>query len=450
MQFYEVFARKEIFVSVFCLALFSGLCAQDESQRARAVFEFGYHFLSFKGDEVSSSLRAASSMHRLASGVQFKNFTLLGGYNYADLQISSNTRRETNNFRAFFSGLDAQVRYSFFSTSEVKPFLQTGFGYAQFSTFGDRYDAQNRMYFSWSDGSLRNMPESDPNADAATLLERDYTYETRLNAGQSTFYIPVSLGLQMQINPSLVLFTALQANFLQSDNLDNSTLQSGWDQFRSLQLGICFSPNRRVKKVNSPKELVVDTKRFDGVDFDALFQSDEDGDGVIDYYDRCLGTTKGAPVDAVGCTPDSDGDGFVDFIDSEPGSPLNAKVDARGRAYSDEEIQEQYNDSIGLFVQVLRKVHKGSRPYPVRKFIPIENLRLYEALEAMHPEWQAIAGKNDKQIPSDLKGFDRNKDNRISVQELEWYVNDMFIHPEGAKDRLQLLQKAKIYVLEKQ
>ena len=152
----------------------------------------------------------------------------------------------------------------------------------------------------------------------------------------------------------------------------------------------------------------------------------------------------------MGCTPDSDGDGFVDFIDSEPGSPLNAKVDARGRAYSDEEIQEQYNDSIGLFVQVLRKVHKGSRPYPVRKFIPIENLRLYEALEAMHPEWQAIAGKNDKQIPSDLKGFDRNKDNRISVQELEWYVNDMFIHPEGAKERLQLLQKAKIYVLEKQ
>ena len=254
----------------------------------------------------------------------------------------------------------------------------------------------------------------------------------------------------MKVNKSLSLFASVQMQFLQSDNIDNSTVQSGWDRMQSLQLGINFSPLRSEKKSENPKIPRPDIKRFDDVDFDALFQSDEDSDGIIDYYDRCLGTPKGAPIDANGCTPDSDGDGYVDFVDSEPDSPANAKVDKNGRAYTDAEIQQQYNDSVGLFVQVLRKVHKGSRPFPVRKYISIETLKLYEELEILHPEWKPIGVGNDKRIPAELRNFDRNNNNRISVHELEWYLNDIFLHPEGAKERLDLLQKAKIYVLEKQ
>jgi OOP family OmpA-OmpF porin len=57
---------------------------------------------------------------------------------------------------------------------------------------------------------------------------------------------------------------------------------------------------------------------------------DGDGDGVEDAKDKCPGTPKGAPVDAVGCEFDSDGDGVVDSQDQCPGTPAGVKVDAIG------------------------------------------------------------------------------------------------------------------------
>jgi hypothetical protein len=446
-----VFIRKGILATYFFAFLISStLLGQGEQMRTRPFMEYGYHFLSFHGDVASNSLKASSPMHRMAAGIGFKNYSVLAGFNYSDFRVSSIGGADVNNFRAFFSGGDAQLRYVFRTKNGLAPFVQAGLGYGIFSSFGDRFDAQNRKYFAWNDGSLRNESELDPGAENALVLNRDHTYESRLNAGQSTLYVPISLGASMKINASLSLFASVQMQFLQSDNIDNSTVKSGWDRMQSLQLGISFSPIRKEKKTGNTTKPQPDLKRFDDVDFDALFQSDEDGDGIIDYSDPCLGTPKGAPIDANGCTPDSDGDGFVDFIDAEPDSPANAKVDSRGRAFSDAEIQQQYNDSVGLFVQVLRKVHKGSRPYPVRKYIPIESLKRYEELEALHPEWKPIGGGLNKSIPTELRSFDRNKDHRISVYELEWFLNDIFLHPEGAKEKLDLLQKAKIYVLEKQ
>lgn len=389
-------------------------------------------------------------MHRIAAGIRLRNYTVLAGFNYTDFQISTSGSEDVNNFRTFFSGTDVQLRYTIRVLNGLFLFVQTGLGYAEFASFGDRLDAQNRTYYAWRDGSLRNMMESDPNADASILLTRDHSYETRLNSGQSTFYVPLSIGARMDINTSLALFASMQVQLLQSDNIDNSTAKSGWDRMQSLQVGIQFAPKRKGKKNANPPKRKPDSRRFDDVDFDALFQSDEDGDGIIDYYDRCLGTPKGAPIDANGCSPDSDGDGYIDFIDTEPDSPTNAKVDKNGRAYTDAEIQQQYNDSVGLFVQVLRKVHKRSRPFPVRKYISIETIKLYEELEIQHPEWKPIGVGSDKRIPVELRIFDRNNNNLISVYELEWFLNDIFLKPEGAKERLDLLQKAKIYVLEKQ
>jgi len=57
---------------------------------------------------------------------------------------------------------------------------------------------------------------------------------------------------------------------------------------------------------------------------------DGDGDGVEDAKDKCPGTPKGAPVDAVGCEFDTDGDGVVDSQDQCPGTPAGVKVDALG------------------------------------------------------------------------------------------------------------------------
>ncbi len=57
---------------------------------------------------------------------------------------------------------------------------------------------------------------------------------------------------------------------------------------------------------------------------------DSDGDGVPDYKDRCAGTLKNVPVDAVGCPIDTDGDGVADHEDKCPGTPMGAPVDRAG------------------------------------------------------------------------------------------------------------------------
>ena len=65
--------------------------------------------------------------------------------------------------------------------------------------------------------------------------------------------------------------------------------------------------------------------------------SDKDGDGVTDDKDKCPGTPKGVPVDAIGCSKgqkDTDGDGVKDDKDKCPGTPKGVAVDATGCAAS--------------------------------------------------------------------------------------------------------------------
>lgn len=58
--------------------------------------------------------------------------------------------------------------------------------------------------------------------------------------------------------------------------------------------------------------------------------TDTDGDGVVDYKDKCPNTPKGAPVDVQGCPTDSDGDGVADYLDKCAATPKGAPVDAQG------------------------------------------------------------------------------------------------------------------------
>ncbi|MFH1321484.1 MAG: S8 family serine peptidase [Bacteroidota bacterium] len=67
-----------------------------------------------------------------------------------------------------------------------------------------------------------------------------------------------------------------------------------------------------------------------GIDLD----NDEDGDEVLDIYDKCPGTSILFSVDASGCPldpdNDEDGDGVVDIYDKCPGTPIYLDVDSNG------------------------------------------------------------------------------------------------------------------------
>lgn len=76
--------------------------------------------------------------------------------------------------------------------------------------------------------------------------------------------------------------------------------------------------------------------------------TDSDGDGVRDEIDECPGTTRGTPVNAVGCplnapNNDNDNDGVVNTDDQCPNSPAGAPVDANGCAANERDTD---NDGV--------------------------------------------------------------------------------------------------------
>ncbi len=57
---------------------------------------------------------------------------------------------------------------------------------------------------------------------------------------------------------------------------------------------------------------------------------DNDGDGVLDKFDKCLGTPAGVPVDSCGCPFDTDKDSVPDYLDKCPNTPKGIAVDSVG------------------------------------------------------------------------------------------------------------------------
>lgn len=57
---------------------------------------------------------------------------------------------------------------------------------------------------------------------------------------------------------------------------------------------------------------------------------DKDHDGILDKYDKCLGTPDSVQVDSCGCPLDTDKDSVPDYLDKCPNTPLGIPVDSVG------------------------------------------------------------------------------------------------------------------------
>jgi OOP family OmpA-OmpF porin len=81
--------------------------------------------------------------------------------------------------------------------------------------------------------------------------------------------------------------------------------------------------------VTDDKDRCPNTPRGVKVDSDGC-PLDTDGDGVPDYRDKCPNTPRGVKVDTNGCPLDSDGDGVPDYRDKCPNTPRGTRVDSNG------------------------------------------------------------------------------------------------------------------------
>ena len=270
------------------------------------------------------------------------NFFLLSG------QVTGNERSISEldrnlNFQSSITAFGINLEYNFghlikTGAPAFKPFISLGFAPFMFSAKGDLYrDAD--AYHYWSDGTIRNLPETAPDIIRNELLPRDWVFETDLreadlyglgNYSQFSFAIPIDAGLDFNVTSRMKfrIGTSFHLSFTDLiDNVSNKANDHFMFTYVSLHLDLFSEPKTRTEEL-----LFAELD-----DFDYLMFDDDDGDGVLNIADECLGTPQGVAVDTLGCPLDGDRDGVPDYLDKEDSRPA-AIVNDVGVEFSEEEL----------------------------------------------------------------------------------------------------------------
>jgi hypothetical protein len=276
------------------------------------------------------------------------------------------------------------------------------------------YDAMNRRYYYWSDGTTRDKPESPENELTSVLLQRDYKYETDLRElnldgqgkyPQIAFGIPIDFGVEMRLHRRLTMKAGATYHFNFNDNVDNISSKGegdrkgnkGGDRFWFTYVTFHFD-------LFSQPPMTIYDRHYVDVDFNSIDAEDEDGDGVIDLWDESAQTPPGVKVDNRGRPIDTDIDGIPDFRDDEINSAKGAMVNLKGVTMTEEE-------------QIAASTLKPGIPSDrICDYYPSE-------CEEDGPRKFRVVYVD---IPEKYKEVDVNNDNYISVDELNITIDKFF------------------------
>jgi hypothetical protein len=333
-----------------------------ENPQYKPVVSFSYGVLSFHGDVKNSIVapvignqagRVNVSTFIGKKRYYVANFNFLIGrlsgneYSYGDLSRNLNFSTGLYSVGASF---EYRFGHLFREPFLVRPYLSVGIESLNFSTKGDLLDANEKEYFYWPDGTIRDLPYDTPDPSQAVMLHRDYEYETDLRLKESTDFglgtynqrslgIPVELGFHFYINRRAFFGLGVSYHYTLTDFIDNVSFEGtsvqgnkGNDSFIYSNISFHFD------LFSDPATRTVNLLYADA-EFDPVFFDDEDGDFVLDVTDRCPGTPYGIEVDSLGCPVDADEDGVPDYLDREPDTEAGAWVDDEGVTVSEETYQ---------------------------------------------------------------------------------------------------------------
>lgn len=388
--------------------------------------------LSLLADDISKGMKPYNSTNwrwGLYGGLEHRTFSALGfsvGFMYG--KLSDNERSpiaiENRNVETTFMQIDMHVKVYLDNNlfinraSKFSPYLFGGVGYIiNFTPMADMVDADGRTYHYWEDGSIRDRPKTPDDLGQAQVLQLDRDYETELKEAytedgsvgetydRNAITFPFGVGLRYKFSNAFYADVKATYHWSLTDYLDNfSRPGSQTDHYLFTSLGIGYNIAAK-KKQKEPSQ-------FDMIDFLALEQGDDDGDGVKNIHDLCAGTPAGVKVDQYGCPLDSDGDGVPDYRDLEGNTAAGAIVDARGVTIDEEELAR---DTVAVRRDVRYLAFPSIQGKPAKS--------LYSTAE---PETY--------RRPSTLGDFavvDRDGDGFISADEITWAIDAFF---EGELD----------------
>jgi hypothetical protein len=306
----------------------------------------------------------------------------------------------------------------------VAPYVGVGFHYLKFDPYGDLHDKNDKDYYYWNDGSIRDLPQNSSNTFTSQYLIRDYTYETQLtdsldNYKRSTFVVPVGGGIKFKLSPSIETSINVFYNIAFSDRLDNvADGKNDNYMWNSFAITYNFGKNRKEKD------------KYSEVDFSALDNYDGDGDGVKDFDDLCPDSPKGVAVDSHGCPEDDDQDGIPNFKDKEPKSKHGLPVDSLGITLTDARIAEE---------QRLRDSTATNREQIFTENPSMKTLQKIDTqIQDSHTTDNTTNNTTNNtgnttgsKVPAEFQPSDLNKDGIISSAEISAAIDSFF---DGSSD----------------
>lgn len=388
------------------------------------VISYSQGLLNFSGDVGNTSLSEPLTSR---SGFQIeiqnhteKNFSFSLFFMSGRLLGDEKTIDRALNFRTKLMSGGLMFRYDFISRKRsdqiLIPFLTAGFEYMRFETYSDLKDGNGTAYQYWSDGTIRNIAESEPTADQSVLLYRDYYYESDLreanldgfgNYKNTTWGIPIGAGVRLKLSDRFSMHFSSVYHITGTDYLDGITSDG-----KGSRQGNSKSDNFLFSSVSLRFDLF---KPQEDVDWKALLAEDADNDGIIDLLDDSSGTPMNNMVDSKGKPIDTDDDGIPDYRDQELNSAYDAVVNQDGVTITEAMIQEQFQrDSLAALPAI------------------IEYLKSYDRLTERKPELEQrfidertpVNSTSDSPVPALYQGLDNDNNGILTPKEIGLAIDE--------------------------
>lgn len=383
------------------------------------IFTLGTGVVSYHGDiqndEPSNFSVGCNAIHfemmqKIASssfkfGIRYLRSEIRGTEYYSDIQTQYNFKTEINSFGAF-------LRYDLATKSQrrriVTPYATAGISILQRPEARGDWKVNGQTLYLWSDGTFRDIAETQYNASKSSILYRDYDYETSLqveNQDQRDYYcpiiasVPIEIGIRYNISKGIKLNLGYQYHFSMTNTMDNITYKgkkrskvSKWpDGFSYAYVSLTADISQMPKK-----------SRFSAYYNDSYYVGwDADNDGIDETEDDCPYTPEGVDVFASGCPLDDDNDGVPNYLDKEANT--NAFFhDKDGKGMTEDELLAIINQGEKLSQSDLYTY------YP----------ELLNGNTSVHSFY--------KRIPKKFKICDIDKNDFIDLNELLLTINSFF------------------------
>lgn len=345
----------------------------------------------------------------LQLGIRYLRSELRGNSYYPDIQTFFNFKTEVNSFGAFarynFSNFSIVTKHS----NILSPYTSLGISFLQRPEARGDWYTDNKKIYLWTDGSFRTSPETGYNASQASIVYRDFEYETALqveNIDNKKYYspviltFPVELGIEYNISKVLKINLGYQYHFTATNTLDDITKNEKNDARKGSKLPDGYS--YAYVSLSAHLGNIQKKQKFEALDNEDYYVDwDEDQDGIDETEDDCPYTPRGVEVYANGCPLDDDNDGIPNFKDIE--NQTNAFFrDEHGKGMSEEEL--------------IDRMTKGD------KLLQSELYTYYPDLM----DGRTYAKQFYKRIPKKYKICDLDRNDYIDLDELLYTIDSFF------------------------